>query len=97
VSPIAATCLPILFFFNRQRRHPLPDGCLPVVSSVAIVSQAAVSGYSLWSFADYMRRIYFYEILIFPQGLAAGAVAGAVFWCSLFMLNDRRSRLSRGD
>lgn len=97
VAPIAATCLPILFRLNRQRRHPLPDGWLSVVLSVAIVSQVAVTGYSLWLLADYMRRIFFYEVLIFPQGLAAGAVTGAVFWCSLFMLNKRRSRLHRGD
>ncbi len=97
VAPIAATCLPILFRLNQQRRHPLPDGWLLVVLSVAIVSQVAVTGYSLWLLADYMRQIFFYEVLNFPQGLAAGAVTGAVFWCSLFMLNNRRSRLHGGD
>ena len=97
VAPIAAICLPILFRLNRQRRHPLPDGWLLVVLSVAIVSQVAVTGYSLWLLADYMRKIFFYEVLIFPQGLAAGAVTGAVFWCALFMLNNRRSRLHLGD
>ena len=97
VAPIGAICLPILFRLNRQRREALPDGWLLVVVSVAVISQVAVTGYSLWSLADYMRLIFFYEVLIFPQGLAAGAVTGAVFWSSLFMLNKRRERLIGGD
>jgi hypothetical protein len=95
VAPIGAICLPILFRLNQQRREVLPDGWLIVVVSVAVISQVAVTGYSLWSLADYMRRIFFYEVLIFPQGLAAGALTGVVFWCSLFMLNRRRARLRR--
>ena len=97
VAPIAAICLPFLFRLNRQRRNPLPDGWLPVIVSLAVVSQVGVSGYSLWSLADYMRRIFFYEVLIFPQGLAAGALTGAVFWCVLFMLNKRRAKLRNAD
>ena len=97
VAPIAALCLPFLFRLNQKRRHALPDGWLLVIVSVAIVSQVAVTGYSLWSLADYMRRIFFYEILIFPQGLAAGALAGAVFWSSLFTLNKRRASLHGRD
>ena len=96
VAPIGATFLPFLFRFNQKRRNALPNGWLVVIVLVAIVSQIGVSGYSLWSLADYMRRIFFYEVLIFPQGLAAGAVTGAVFWCSLFMLNKRRARLHGG-
>lgn len=96
VAPIGAICLPIVFRFNRQRRHPLPDGWLPFVVSVAVVSQVAVTVYSLWSLTDYMRRIFFYEVLIFPQGLATGAVVGAVFWSSLFMLDEIRARSHRG-
>ena len=95
VAPIGAICLPIMFRFNRQRRHPLPDGWLPFVFSVAVVSQVAMTVYSLWSLSDYMRRIFFYEVLIFPQGLATGAVVGAVFWSSLFMLDKRRARSHR--
>jgi hypothetical protein len=97
VAPVGAIGLPIMFRLNRQRRHPLPDGWLFVVVSFAVASQVAVSVYSLWSLADYMRRIFFYEVLIFPQGLAAGAVTGAVFWSSLFMLDQKRARLQRGD
>ena len=95
VAPIAAICLPILFRLNWKRREVIPDGWLPVVVSVAVISQVVVTGYSLWSLADYMSRIFFYEVLIFPQGLAAGALTGAVFWCSLFMLNKRRAKLRR--
>lgn len=95
VAPIGAFCLPIVFRLNRQKRAALPDGWLPVVVSFAVVSQVGVAGYSLWSLADYMRRIYFYEVLVFPQGLAAGALTGAVFWCVLFVLNRRRARSRR--
>lgn len=95
VAPIGAICLSILFYLNRQRREALPDGWLPVVVSVATISQVAASGHSLWLLADYMGRIFFYEVLIFPQGLAAGALTGSVFWCSMFMLNRRRARLPR--
>lgn len=95
VAPIGAICLPILFRLNQQRRQTLPDGWLPVVVSVAAVSQVTVTGYSLWLFEDHIRRIFIYEILIFPQGLAAGAITGAVFWCSLAMLNTQRARLHR--
>ncbi|MDU8946475.1 hypothetical protein [Ovoidimarina sediminis] len=97
VAPIGAICLPLLFRLNRQRHRAFPDGWLPFVVSVAIVSQVAVTGYSFWLFEDHIRRIFFYEILIFPQGLAAGAVTGAAFWCSLAILNKRRARLHRRD
>lgn len=96
VAPIGAVCLPFLFRLNRKRSRPIPDGWLPFIVSVAAVSQLAVTGYSLWIFDDHMRRIFFYEVLIFPHGLAAGALTGAVFWYSLFMLNNRRARLHRG-
>lgn len=95
VAPLGAICLPILFRLNLRRRRPIPDGWLPFISAVAAISQLGVTGYSLWLFDDRMRQIFFYEILIFPQGLAAGAMTGAVFWCSLYFLNNRRARLRR--
>ncbi len=92
VAPVAALCLPILFHFNRRRRQPFPDGWLPVILLTGSVSQLLVTGYSLWTLADYMRRIFLYDALIFPQGFAAGATAGAVFWVSLALLGRMRKR-----
>ncbi len=93
IAPIAAVCMPILFGFNQRRRRTLPDGLLPFVVLVALVSQTMVTGYSLWHSEEHMRRIFFYEVLIFPQGLAAGALTSAVFWFALFALNRRREKL----
>lgn len=92
VAPVAALYLPILFHFNRRLRHPFPDGWLPVIVLTAGVSQLVVTGYSLWTLADYMRRIFLFDALIFPQGLAAGATTGAVFWASLALLCRMRKR-----
>lgn len=92
VAPVAALCLPIVFYLNRRRPHPLPDGWMPVVLLTGVVSQVLVTGYSLWLLEDYMRRVFFFEALIFPQGFAAGAVTGAVFWWSLALLSSSRTR-----
>lgn len=93
IGPVAAVIMPILFSLNRRRTRALPDGLLPFVVLVGLVSQAVVSGYSLWQSEEHMRRIFFYDVLIFPHGLAAGALAGAVFWCALYILNKRREKL----
>lgn len=93
VAPIAAICMPILFSLNQRRPRALPDGWLPFVLSSAVVAQLVVTGYSLWLFEEHMRRNFIFEVLILPQGLAAGSLTGAVFWCSLFILNKRRGKL----
>lgn len=87
LAPAAAVYLPVLFYLNRRRRRPLPDGLMPVALLTGVVTQFLASGVSLWSLADYMRRIHVHEVLIFPQALAAGIVIGAVFRLSLAVLS----------
>jgi len=90
VAPIAALCLPILYFMNRRRVHPLPDGWFSIMLLTGFMAQMLVSGYSLWLFEPHMRRIFFFDILIFPQGFVAGVIVGAVFWISLAVLGKAR-------
>lgn len=85
VAPIAALGLPILIFFNRRRRQPLPDGWLAVSLFTGCVSQVLASAYGFGSAADHMRRIFLFDVLIFPYGLVAGAMVGVVFWVSLVL------------
>lgn len=93
VAPIAALCLPFAFFLNRRRNRPFPDGLVAVTSLTGVVSQVLVTAYAFWLLEDYVRRIFFFEALIFPQGFAAGAVTGATFWFSL-VLAARREQSS---
>lgn len=79
----AALFLPIAVFLNRRRARPWPDGLIPVVLATGLLAQAVVSGTSLWRSDPHMREIFFWDVLIFPQGLAAGAILGLVFRLSL--------------
>lgn len=83
IAPIAALCLPLLFFFNQRRRHPFPDGWLSIMVLSGCVSQLLVSAYGLWLVDDHVRRIFFFDVLMFPHGLVAGVLIGAVFRGSL--------------
>lgn len=94
-APFAALCLPILLSLNRRRRCPFPDGWLMVIFVTAAMSQLLISGYSLWSLADYLRHNFLFEVLIFPQGLAAGATIGAAFCASLALLRWIRTMANR--
>ena len=90
VAPIAALCLPLLFYFNRRRLYPLPDGWFSIVLSTGVVAQGLVTGYSLWLAAPHIRRIFLFDVLVFPQGFVAGLIVGAVFWVSLIMFARSR-------
>lgn len=87
--------MPILFGLNQRRGRALPDGLLPFVVLVALFSQTMVTGYSFWQSEEHIRRIFFYDVLIFPQALAAGALVGTLFWCALYVLDKRREGLRR--
>lgn len=91
VAPVAALCLPLLVVMNRRRPKPFPDGWLPVLSVTGLLAQLAISGASLWLAAPHMRRIFFFDVLIFPQGFVAGAIVGAVFWISLAGFGSSRT------
>lgn len=82
-APIAALCLPVLFFLNRRRSHPFPDGWLSVVVFTGCASQLLVTVSSVWVLADYVRRTFLLEALIVPYGFVAGAIIGAIFRASL--------------
>lgn len=77
-APVVALCLPILFYVNQRRRHPFPDGWFTVARH-----RVQPLG---------TRRLYeadfFFEALIFPQGLACGAFTGAIFYASLALEPD---------
>lgn len=83
VAPFAALGLPVSFFVNRRRRHPLPDRWFPIMLVSGVVGQVIVAGISLWLVRAYVQRMFLFDRLIFPQGFVAGAIVGAVFWVSL--------------
>ncbi|MDU8941880.1 hypothetical protein [Ovoidimarina sediminis] len=86
VSPPAALLLPLAVMANRRRQRPFPDGLLPLMIATGLVAQAAISGTSLWLSAPHMRHIFVYDVLIFPYGFLAGALAAGVFRLSLSAL-----------
>lgn len=88
-APFAALCLPLLVFVNRRRRNPFPDGWISVVSFTGVVVQVIITGTSLWITRPYIRHHFIFDVLIFPQGFAAGAVIGAVFWVSLAVFESK--------
>jgi hypothetical protein len=83
VSPIAALILPLAFLINRRRQSVIPDGWLSTMILTGIVAQLLVTVTSLWLNEPHIRRIFFFDVLIFPQGFVAGATIGAIFWVSL--------------
>ncbi|MEL7172366.1 MAG: hypothetical protein AAFU72_03445 [Pseudomonadota bacterium] len=82
LAPCAAVAIPLLFYIAGIR-HIGFVGWIVLTLLVGSISQMLISGWSLFISAEYMRRIYFYEILIFPQGFAAGALCGAVFGAAM--------------
>jgi len=92
VSPVAALLLPMAVFLNRRAAYSLPEGFLAVTLLTGFLAQVIVSSFSIWSSEPHMRRIFFVDILIFPQGFAAGVMVGALFWLSLYTLSRRPDR-----
>ena len=92
IAPFAALVLPLLTLLNRRRRRPLPDGWISIALLSGVIGQLITSGASLWLNEPHVRRTFFVEVLVIPQGFVAGAIAGAVFWASL----SGFSRSSRG-
>lgn len=84
--PYAVPVLVAIFALNRRLRTPFPDGFLPFVLLSGLVGQIGVSAYSYSMASDSIRRIFFYEVLFFPLGLAVIGCVGAVFWISAYGL-----------
>lgn len=92
VAPVAAVGLPILRFLKQRRRHhAFPDGWLTGTAWTACAAQLLVSTFSLIWADDHMRRLFFWDVLMFPYGLAAGAIAGMIFWGALASMGKARS------
>lgn len=92
IAPFAALVLPLLTLLNRRRRRPFPDGWISITLLSGVIGQLTTSGVSLWLNEPHVRRTFFVEVLVIPQGFVAGAIAGVVFWVSL----NGFSRSSRG-
>ena len=86
IGPVAGLCLPILVFFKRRRLPSLPDSFLAVTLLTGCAAQLLASAYGLGSASDHVRRIFFFDVLLFPQGFVAGIMVGAVFCVSLASL-----------
>jgi hypothetical protein len=91
LAPFAALWLPVLFYINQRMRHTVPDGWLPIIFLSGVVSQVMSASYGLWRFQPYLEYVDTHEVLLFPQGFAAGAIIGLVFWVSRASIGSRIS------
>lgn len=83
MPPYAAPVLTILFAINRRFERSLPDGWLPTILASGIVGQIGMSAFGVLMASPNIRRIFFSDILLVPQGLFVGSVVGVVFWVVL--------------
>ena len=93
VPPCAAPALTLLFALNRRLGRPVPDGWLPGPLICGTMVQIVLSTVSLASAEAHMRRIFLFEMFLFPQGFLAGLAVGAVFWGALLASGRQAARI----
>lgn len=91
--PYAAPVLTVLFAVNRRTRKSLPDGWLPTVLASGIVGQIGMSVFGVLMASPNIRRIFFSDTLLVPQGLYVGLLVGVVFWGVLYACGRKSAEI----